>query len=72
MDVDFDSIDFDKLEKELEKHFLGIMFNVSPAASTGLTELEKATSDYELYQIALREGIDLTNCLKDDTYYKRY
>ena len=40
MDIDFDSIDFDKLEKELEKHFLGIMFNVSPAASTGLTELE--------------------------------
>ena len=55
----YDEMDVDKLRQDLEDDFLGIMFNVSPAAVMELSELDNAT-DEELIEIARRNGYDLS------------
>ena len=54
----YDDIDIDRVRQDLEDDFLGIMFNVSPAALVDLSKIENAT-DEEIIEIARRNGYDL-------------
>ena len=56
----FDDYDFDyeRLRRDLEDDYLGIMFNVSKAAVIYLSRVENATYD-ELIEIAKENGYNL-------------
>ena len=61
-----ENIDIERLRKDLEDYFLGIMFNVSKAAMIDLTNVQNA-SDEELISIAIANGVDI-----DDYKIKSY
>lgn len=72
MDNDDITLDIDRLRDDLEQHYQGIMFNVSPAAMVELDKVERANPE-TLVKIAIDNDIDLTNYLTDDDepYTKR-
>ena len=59
-------IDVDKLREDLKEYFTGAYFCASPVALIDLTEVETAT-DEEIIQIAIRNKIDLSNYVVDDS-----
>ncbi|MBQ3435541.1 MAG: hypothetical protein IJH13_00810 [Bacilli bacterium] len=72
MDNDDITLDIDRLRDDLEQHYQGIMFNVSPAAMVELDKVERANPE-TLVKMAIDNDIDLTNYLTDDDepYIKR-
>lgn len=72
MDNDDITLDIDRLRDDLEQHYQGIMFNVSPAAMVELDKVERANPE-TLVRMAIDNDIDLTNYLTDDDepYTKR-
>jgi len=47
-----------RLRKDLEDYYLGIMFNVSPAALVDLSKLDRL-SDEEICELAIENGFNL-------------
>ena len=72
MDNDDITLDIDRLRNDLEQHYQGIMFNVSPAAMIELDKVERANPE-TLVRMAIDNDIDLTNYLtdEDEPYIKR-
>lgn len=70
-DDDF-TLDIDRLRDDLEQHYQGIMFNVSPAAMVELDKVERADPE-SLIEMALDNDVDLTNYLTrdDEPFTKR-
>ena len=57
--MDFDTIDYEKLRKDLIDYFGSAMFSGLPMAIVDLGDVETASND-ELVKIAVRNGFDLT------------
>ena len=72
MDDDDITLDIDRLRDDLEQHYQGIMFNVSPAAMVELDKVERADPE-SLIEMALDNDVDLTNYLTrdDEPFTKR-
>lgn len=72
MDDDDFTLDIDRLHDDLEQHYQGIMFNVSPAAMVELDKVERADPE-SLIEMALDNDVDLTNYLTrdDEPFTKR-
>lgn len=63
MKIDVESVDVDKLRKDLIEHFAAAMFIVSPIALVDLTEVENANEE-QIVKIALNNKFDLKKYLK--------
>ena len=64
MNIDINSIDIERLRKDLIDHFTALMFMVSGAALIELNEVENANSE-ELIQIAINNKFNLNKYIKD-------
>ena len=56
--MDINDINILRLRKDLEDYYLGIMFNVSPAALVDLSKLDRL-SDEEICELAIENGFNL-------------
>ncbi len=64
MDINIEDIDIDSLRKDLESFFQGGYFvGGFGAALIDLSEVENA-SDYEVVQIAINNGFDISKYIK--------
>ena len=63
--MDIEDIDIERLRKDLYDFFATAYFNVSPVAVMDIIKIEYA-SDMEIINIAIKNGFDLGNYLKNN------
>lgn len=63
MKIDVESVDVDKLRKDLIEHFTAAMFIVSPVAMLDLSKVERVSNE-EIIKIAIENKFDLNKYLK--------
>ena len=63
MKIDVESVDVDKLRKDLIEHFTAAMFIASPVAMLDLSKVERASNE-EIIKIAIENKFDLNKYLK--------
>ena len=63
MKIDVESVDVDKLRKDLIEHFAAAMFIVSPVAMLDLSKVERVSNE-EIIKIAIENKFDLNKYLR--------